>query len=117
MTTDWFLQQGIHFDNDETGLGDSHFTGLVKWNSPMEFVPKYSQSDIRNMHPDIRDLALAFNHTHGIARAVVEQNNGGIKQSAVAGDKSKIRNSLHTSRPRAESAIIVAISIHMLKCV
>jgi hypothetical protein len=102
--TDAYLQQnGITWDDDETGLGDSKMVG--KCNTRVQasnFLRPYTAAQLNSPPLRLRPLREAFNDALGRVETVVEQAIGGIKRSAFAGDRSKSRVSLHSNPEHAK---------------
>ena len=114
-STDWFHQlNGLNFDNDETGIGDSSYVGKVKCNGPAEFLQKYSAIEINAMNPQLALDAKAWNKTINTIRAPVEQVNGGLKsKSALQGDRTKGRCSIATHFTKIRLLNLLAQYIHI----
>lgn len=109
---------GISWDNDETGVGDSSYSGATNRNiGCSSFLRKFSHQHINSPLNTLQDKVNKenFNEAIDIFRAPVECCFGGAKQPRQNGDGSLGRFSLHLSRPKASMFVELAQMMHDVK--
>jgi hypothetical protein len=96
-------EDGISWDNDETGLGDSHYVGRSNRHlDSMHLAKRYTDAEINAMPPCQQECAIQYNASLNTLRSSIETNIGSAKRNAMYGDLSKQRISLHTHPEKVE---------------
>jgi hypothetical protein len=114
----YFTHGYLLWDNDETGYGDSAYVGRSNSSLYSKFLAHtFSPAEMQNMRPEDELRALRYNNALNILRASVELNIGGAKQSAMYGDRSKQRVSLHTNPDAISVYNSLATYLHGVKMV
>jgi hypothetical protein len=110
----FLLLEGIEFGDDETGFGDSHYHGASNVRlSSKSLVTKFTTHEINNeIDINAKRLMKSFNHSLNIIRTPIEQTIGGIKRGSYAGDRAKIRQSLHTNNSNIRVFFDLAAHLH-----
>lgn len=116
-------RDGFEFDDDETAMADSAYSGKVKVNGPAEFLMKYTDAEITALvliNPAAAADARSWNNSFNIIKNPVEQITGGNKgKSALQGDRRKIGASSHCNFEKieliSEAAQLLAMSTMRLR--
>ena len=95
-----------HIDDDESLIGDHHFTGnVVNRPNSREIVNSFTLLELNQMSGAEREEAKDYNNSVNISRCIVENQNKGGKKFKVVGNNNSCRKPLKTSEGKIVQTI------------